>query len=628
MRSRPAANDNVVRLAAVEPLQLTAEYVIPEEVEEAPFLPPPADDILGVNECEDEEETIFVSELPPVVLEAAVIEEEVAVEEELVLEDDAPFDPPEFDDEPVFSAPASIAKPIAVPAPRLEEPKALQPIEAPRERPVPAISIYASWDRPEAEALLKDFAADPRLARAEIQLARGGLDGAIAYCETRESPDLLVLDTNIQGKAMLEGLDRLRAAAPRMRTVVLGSVNDIGLLRDLAARGVSDYIVPPAAAADLVRSACQLFHDAAPARVIAVIGARGGVGASTIARNLAFSIAERQHLRTALVDLDFSFGSVAASFEQRSELSVMDVVEADDADEVLTRATLAATPRLKLLAAPQTVASIELDEEAFGAALAQVRRIAPNVVLDLPHAWEPWVRRALREADEVVVVAGPDLASLRNADNMLKLLRSERDKPSAPLVVLSMTGVPKRPEIPLKDYAQALCVQPEVSFAFEPELFGKAEAGNQMIFETMPDSKAALQLDALATSLTGREPIAKPAPRERRAQEEAKPSAPPETAEPAKTTLEQEAKSAETPPVLELTVEAPPSAPQPRRRRVARTGFVALQEPPPSKSRRSRGLVRTALAAVALVLAGAWFEVQHAERAGGARPAPTITFRA
>ncbi len=601
-----AANDNVIHFAP--PLELTACDVVHEPAEEAPFAPPPVDDIFGLGECE-EGETVFVSDLPPVMIEAAE-----------AIEEDAPFDPPEFEAEPVFSAPTLIAEPAA---PKPEEPKALQPMEPPRERPAPAISIYAAYDRAEAEALLKDFAADSRLSRAEIQIARGGLDAAIAHCETREVPDLLVLDTNLQGKPMLEGLDRLRAAAPRMRIVILGSVNDIGLLRDLAARGVSDYIVPPATAADLARSACQLFHDVAPARVIAVIGARGGVGASTIARNLAFSIAERQHLRTALVDLDLSFGSVAPSFDQGVELSISDIIDAEDAEEILARASVSVTPRLQLLTAPQTVASIDVDEEAFETALAQVRRIAPNVVLDLPHAWEPWIRRALREADELVVVAGPDLASLRNADNMLKLLRSERNRPSAPIVVLSMTGVPKRPEIPLKDYAQALCVQPEICFAFEPELFGKAEADGQMLYEAMPDSKAALQIDALATSLTGREPIARPASRERRKPEATKAEAKPE-ALPAEDALKKETRPPEPLLVLELTAQAPPIATQPRRKRVARTGFVSLQEPPPRKRKRSNGLVRTTLA-LALVLVGAWFEIRSA--ADGDHPAPAITFR-
>jgi pilus assembly protein CpaE len=608
-----AANDNVIRLAP--PLELTAGDVVHEPAEEAPFLPPPADDIFGMAECEDEEETIFVTEPPPVVIEETVAEE-------AVIEEDAPFDPPEFEAEPVFTAPAS-AQIDPVAAPKVEEPKPAPkpaPSEAPRDRPLPAISVHMSWDRPEAEALMRELAADPRLARAEIEIRRGGFDAAAA-----RNADLFVLDSNLDNPAMLAALDRLRANAPQACIVMLGAVNDIALLRDLAARGVSDYVVLPAKADAVARSLCALFAGVAPAQVIAVIGARGGVGASTIARNLAWSIAERQQRKTTLVDLDLSFGLAAASFGHEATLSVIDVVESDDTEQALTQALSDQTERLSLLSAPSRTASLELDPAAFAELLANTRRTSSHVVLDLPHAWEPWIRHALREADEVVVVAGPDLASLRNADNMLKLLRSERDKPSAPMVVLSMTGVPKRPEIPLKDYAQALCVAPEICFAFEPELFGKAEADGHMIYEAMPDSKAALQLDALATSLTGREPVAKPAPR--RNPEVATPTKESEAPSTAETSSKEEAKPTEALPVLELTVKAPKVTPQQRRRRVARTGFVALQEPPPRQRRRSSGFVRTALAAVALVLTGAWFEVQHASQTDGAHPAPTLTFR-
>jgi pilus assembly protein CpaE len=621
LRARTAANDNVVRLTA-EPLELTAEYVVPEAAEEAPFLPPPVDDIFGMAECEDEEETIFAADLPPLKIEAEASEAaeeivtEAEVEAEEIIEDDAPFDPPEFEAEPVFSAPALIAEPIAPPPKPAPKPA---PSAAPRDRPLPAISVQMSWDRPEAEALMRELAADPRLARAEIEIRRGGIGGA-----TERNADLFVLDSDLDNAAMLAALDRLRAHAPQACIVMLGAVNDIALLRDLAARGVRDYVVLPAKAGDIARSLCALFADVAPAQVIAVIGARGGVGASTIARNVAWSIAERQQRKTTLVDLDLSFGLAGASFGHEPALSVLDVVAADDSEQVLMQALSDQTERLSLLSAPGKTESLELDPSAFAELLANTRRTSSHVVLDLPHAWEPWIRHALREADEVVVVAGPDLASLRNADNMLKLLRSERDKPSTPMVVLSMTGVPKRPEIPLKDYAQALCVQPEICFAFEPELFGKAEADGHMIYEAMPDSKAALQLDALATSLTGHEPIAKPAPRERRKPEAAKAETAPEKS--FDDMAEAETAPAQPLPVLELTTQAPPIAPQPRRRRVARTGFVALQEPPPRKRRRSSGFVRTALAAIALVLTGAWFEVQQAAKAG-AHPAPTLSFR-
>ncbi|MCC6788154.1 MAG: hypothetical protein IT547_09970, partial [Hyphomonadaceae bacterium] len=161
--------------------------------------------------------------------------------------------------------------------------------------------------------------------------------------------------------------------------------------------------------------------------------------------------------------------------------------------------------------------------------------------------------------------------------------RSERDKQSAPNVVISMSGLPKRPEIPAKDFAEAIRVNPLMSFAFEPELFASAEMDGQMIYEAAPDSKAALQLDLLASMLTGHEPVSQPAPR----------------------VVKEGAPKAETPPVLELVTPIP--APR-RKQRPARTGFVALQEP---RKARSTGVVRTVAAIAALTAVGVWYVGQH-----------------
>jgi pilus assembly protein CpaE len=569
-----------VRLNTVRvPLELTAGDVVCEETDEAPFAPPPADDIFGLAECEDEE-TIFVAEPAP--------------------EDDAPFDPPELEEEPFFSAPSNAQLASALEA-KPEIAPAQPPNATPRDRPLPAISVHMSWDRAEAQALMQSLAADPRLARAETSIARGGLDGAVARAHA-EPADLYLLDTDLDGAQMLGALDRLRAAAPKATIVMLGAVNDIGLLRELAARGVSDYIVPPAIADEVARSLCALFADVTPARVIAVIGARGGIGSSTVARNVAWSIAERQRRRTTLIDLDLCFGSAAGAFGHAPAQSVKDVLTADDPDDALAAALWASTPRLSVLPAPAKTQTLELEDDAFDALLGSARRSAAHIVLDLPHAWEPWVRTALREADEIVIVAGPDLASLRNADNMLKLLRSERDQASAPVVVLSMTGLPKRPEIPLKDFAEALHTKPAMVFGFEPELFAAAEADAKMIYEKMPDSKAALQLDALASRLTGHAAHAQPAQRTR-------------------TTPQAEAPE----PVLELVTLAPlqPQSNERRMRGAKRSGFIALQSPAPAK-KRSTGIVRAIAAMATLAALGAWFVDHQQHRAPAPDIAPTF----
>jgi pilus assembly protein CpaE len=140
--------------------------------------------------------------------------------------------------------------------------------------------------------------------------------------------------------------------------------------------------------------------------------------------------------------------------------------------------------------------------------LEKVRRQAPFITLDLPHVWTPWLKQTLLAADEVVVTVTPDLASLRNAKNLFDLVAGSRPNDEPPKVVVNMAGMPKRPEIPLKDFADALGTPPVLVMPFEPQLFGKAANNGQMINEVDPKSKAADGFGHLASLVTGRTPAA------------------------------------------------------------------------------------------------------------------------
>ncbi len=382
------------------------------------------------------------------------------------------------------------------------------------EQPVPRITIHACCDRPEIAEMLAGVTSDRRMARAEISVEPGGIDAAIIRFASQASPNLLIIDSLLQGPQMLHCLDRLAQVIEQgTKVVIIGAVNDIGLFRELMSRGVSEYIVPPMQALDLIRTVCGLYvspDKPFAGRVIAVLGARGGIGASTIAHNLAWSIAERQEAGATLIDLDLSFGTAALDFNQDPPQSIADVLLAPDRvdDVFLERVTTKQTQRLQMLTAPATLErEFELDPQAFETVIERVRRSAPFVVLDLPHVWTSWVKHTLLAADDVIIVAGPDLASLRNTKNIVDLLKAARPYDSPPTVALSMVGVPKRPEIPFKDFAEALGAEPIAAFPFDPALFGMAANNGQMIGEVAPLSKTALTIDGLAASLTGRKPV-------------------------------------------------------------------------------------------------------------------------
>jgi len=405
--------------------------------------------------------------------------------------------------------PFGLTAPAAMPAPMPVREAAHS-----TEQPVPRITIHACCDRHEISDIIAGISADRRMSRAEITVEPGGIEAAITRFAAQASPNLLIIDTLMQGPNMLHNLDRLSEVIEQgTKVVIVGAVNDIALFRELMARGVSEYIVPPLQPLDLIRTVCGLYVNPDKpfaGRVIAVIGARGGVGASTIAHNIAWTIAERQDAGATLLDLDLSFGTAALDFNQDPQQSIADALLAPDRvdDVFLERVTTKHTQRLQMLTAPATLErEFELDPSAYEVVIERVRRTSPFVVLDLPHVWNAWVKHTLLAADDVIIVAAPDLASLRNTKNIIDLLKALRPYDSPPTVALSMVGVPKRPEIPFKDFAEALGAEPIASFPFDPPLFGMAANNGQMIGEVAPLSKTALALDALAASLTGRKTV-------------------------------------------------------------------------------------------------------------------------
>ena len=123
------------------------------------------------------------------------------------------------------------------------------------EQPVPRITIHACCDRHEIADMISGIGADRRMARAEITVEQGGIEAAVTRFAGQASPNLLIIDTMLQGPMMLHALDRLAQVIEEgTKVVIIGAVNDIALFRELMSRGVSEYIVPPLQPLDMIRT--------------------------------------------------------------------------------------------------------------------------------------------------------------------------------------------------------------------------------------------------------------------------------------------------------------------------------------------------------------------------------------
>jgi pilus assembly protein CpaE len=379
--------------------------------------------------------------------------------------------------------------------------------------PAPRISIQAFCDSVETASAVQAAGDDRRLAKAHLKLQMGGVIAAVEAYRTSPTPNVVLLETEARGHDILAGLDQLADVCDAgTRVVVVGRVNDVVLYRELVRRGVSDYLIAPVSTIDVVRSICGLFTptttDAKPlGRVIAVVGAKGGVGASTVAHNVAWAIAGDLGMDAVVTDLDLAFGTAGLDYNQDPPQNIADAVFSPDRIDTnfIDRLLSKCTDHLSLLAAPATLDRVyDFASESFEAIFDSLRSTIPCVVLDVPHQWTGWTRRTLISADDILIVAAPDLANLRNTKNLVDLLRAARPNDHRPFYCLNQVGVPKRPEIKVADFAKALEDAPIVTIPFEPQLFGTASNNGQMIAEISSSHKTAESFRQIAQILTGR----------------------------------------------------------------------------------------------------------------------------
>ena len=384
---------------------------------------------------------------------------------------------------------------------------------APHERPVPRISVSAYCEFPDTGAALQRAAQDRRLSKAHMDVQLGGLQAAVDHFTGQVTPNLLIVETRLQGKAALEDVDRLaHVCDPATKVVVVGRINDVELYRDLMRRGVSEYLVAPLNPISLIETIAGLYvdRDSQPiGRVVAFVGARGGAGSSTLAHNVAWSIAEKLKIHTTVIDFDLPFGTLGLDFNEEPTQTVADALAAPERldDVLLDRVLVKVSDHLALFTAPTLLErGYDADPAAYESVIDSVRQMSPCVILDLPHTWSPWVRQTLLAADEIVIVASPCLGSLRNGKAFVDVLRQNRPNDAPPRLVINQLGVPRRPEIPVREFASAMGVEPSVTVPFEPQLFGGAANNGQMLVQMHPKSAPAESICRLAEIVTRRVP--------------------------------------------------------------------------------------------------------------------------
>lgn len=358
---------------------------------------------------------------------------------------------------------------------------------------------------------------DRRARRANIEVFDSGLEAAIARYAHAPAPDIILVEQQCASKDTVALVDRLaELCPPTTRLVLLGDCNDVALYRELIKAGVSDYLLRPVKIAALLDTLLDVIDDddtgGRVGKVVAFLGVRGGVGASMLSHNVADAINHRCDAATILVDADIGFGTAAMQFNIEPPYTLSDAIKEQESltPEVLDRQIFWHESRFGVLASPPFTVD-QIAPVAPGIVrhvLDQARRLAKFVIVDMPTGIAPWSAEIFEIADEVCLVSGNDLPSLRNARTMVQVLQKARpnDRPVRLIVNrLPQGGGP----VPASEFKRILGV--EVGFEFaETDLARSVELAGGMFRKADANAPFVQQINRLAAVLGDFDPPAPP----------------------------------------------------------------------------------------------------------------------
>jgi pilus assembly protein CpaE len=335
-------------------------------------------------------------------------------------------------------------------------------------------------------------------------------------------PTHIVLELGTRGSELLPEIDALgEQCVSGTRVVAAGTTNDIHLYRTLLARGVLDYLPMPATAQDIARAlesnstkpartnapsgSSSLQIPAAEKRVIAMMSASSGDGASTIALNTAYAISEIFEGRTVLVDMDYQFGMVAKNINLQSQYGIRELFEHPErgVDATLIRRMVAQYQQLHVITAPADLRFLpNLSAQAIPELITTLKQSYDTIILDLPHVWLPWVATACQSSNHLVLVAQLWLKSVTHSARLLKAWREHQIPLEQVMLVINRSGAKFKEAIEPRDFERVCGVNIKHMVTNDIRTVVQAEGEAKTIME-LPTSKLGQDIGQLARLLVG-----------------------------------------------------------------------------------------------------------------------------
>jgi len=327
---------------------------------------------------------------------------------------------------------------------------------------------------------LKTFAASHQWAQADIH--QGDIRTATEFLKSHKSPVLLMVElpSAAEAPALLDALADV--CDPETKVMAIGGINEFSFYSWLTDIGIFNYMLKPLTLASLEATyqksmqtpSGQIRPGKTPAKTIAVIGTRGGVGNSTVCLNLAGMIADMSpQKQVVLVDLDPQMGSIALSLDIEPSRGLRDAFEKPERIDSLFIDRVMSRPlkNLSILSAEEALHErVNMNENTVPVLFKELRDKFDVIIVDVPRHLEDYARQAMKLSDNIVMVTELMLLSLRDALRLGDLLR-ESLKVAPAIVVTNRAGAVPKQEMQVADFEKGITAKVSHRIPYAPEVF-------------------------------------------------------------------------------------------------------------------------------------------------------------
>jgi pilus assembly protein CpaE len=338
----------------------------------------------------------------------------------------------------------------------------------------------------------------------------GGINAAISFLKDNASPKILLVDISGVPEPMARVDALAEVCAPGTMVIATGVANDVALYRDLKNSGLYEYLVKPiqpevlkAVVLEAASGGAKVEPESAKP-VLMVVGTRGGVGASTVAINIAGTLA-RQGKKTILLDLDLQFGSIALTLDIDPGHGLREALDRPERVDsmFLNSSAVKVGENLHVLAAEEGVNEpVIVSGEPLATLLHELQRHFDAIVVDMPRHVAAGNWEAISRAHAVLIVADLSLVGIRDTTRLLTAAKEIVD-PAKVKLMISSTGGDRGAKIDRKEFETALSRKVDYVLPEDSKSVSTANRAGRTVVDVAAGSKLAAALRDACIDLVG-----------------------------------------------------------------------------------------------------------------------------